>query len=72
MSSNRETDIDLLESQLDQLITICDLLANENALLRERQSSLVAERAKLIEKNELARTQVESIISRLKGMETEA
>ncbi len=72
MGSHRETDFNRLESQLDQLIKICELLANENALLRERQSSLVTERAKLIEKNELARNKVESIIGRLKILETEA
>ena len=72
MSGNHETDIHHLETQLEQLIKLCDHLAQENALLRERQSALVTERAKLIEKNATARNQVESIIARLKGMETEA
>jgi cell division protein ZapB len=35
-----------------------------------RQENLVAERAALIEKTELARTKVEAMITRLKAMES--
>ncbi|MCH8977275.1 MAG: TIGR02449 family protein, partial [Proteobacteria bacterium] len=34
------------------------------------QNNLVTERAELIEKTELARTRIESMISRLRAMET--
>lgn len=54
------------------LIKVCDELKSENNLLRERQASLVVERAKLIEQSELARTKLEAMIERLKLMENDA
>lgn len=71
MATRNESDLNSLETQVDQLIKVCDELKGENALLRERQASLVSERAKLIEKTELARSKVESMITRLKAMEAE-
>jgi len=62
-------DVDTLERQVDELIRACRLLREENASLRARQDILVVERAELIEKTELARSRVESMISRLKSME---
>lgn len=62
-------DLSALESQVDELIQTCDLLTDENRALRDQQSTLVAERASLIEKSELARSRVEAIIARLKAME---
>jgi cell division protein ZapB len=62
-------DIDLLERQVDELIRICDRLRDENASLRASQEHLVAERAELIEKTELARSRVEAMVARLKTME---
>ena len=62
-------DLLALESQVDELIQTCDLLTDENRALRDQQSTLVAERASLIEKSELARSRVEAMIARLKAME---
>jgi cell division protein ZapB len=62
-------DLDTLERQVDELIRTCRQLREENNSLRVRQDHLVAERAELIEKTELARGRVESMISRLKSME---
>jgi cell division protein ZapB len=62
-------DLDTLERQVEELIRTCRQLREENASLRARQEVLVAERAELIEKTELARSRVESMISRLKSME---
>lgn len=59
----------LLEDKIDALIELCEALAVENRALREKQESLTADRAKLIEKNELAKTRVESMINRLKALE---
>ncbi len=59
----------LLEDNIDALIELCEALAVENRALREKQESLTADRAKLIEKNELAKTRVESMINRLKALE---
>ena len=66
------TDIVKLEQRVDELIAICDKLKQENTLLRDRQELLVEERARLIEKAEMARSRVESMLVRLKAMEQEA
>ena len=65
------TDADLksLEHRIDELIHNCQRLKEENRLLLKQQASLVAERAKLKQKNDLARTQTESILTRLKALE---
>jgi cell division protein ZapB len=73
--SNQEKDaIDLdlqkLEARVEELIRTCAGLEEENQALKVSQESLVAERAELIEKTELAKTRVESMISRLKSMES--
>jgi cell division protein ZapB len=62
-------DLDTLERQVEQLIRTCDRLREENASLRASQEHLVAERAELIEKTELARSRVEAMVTRLKAME---
>lgn len=58
-----------LEARLDELIRTCEELTDENRALRDQQSHLMAERAALIEKSELARSRVEAMIARLKAME---
>ena len=58
-----------LEARVDELINAISELSNENRALRDQQSNLMAERAALIEKSELARSRVESMIARLKAME---
>jgi cell division protein ZapB len=63
-------DLRKLEQRVEELIHACSYLKDENKSLRARQDSLVAERAALIEKTELARTRVEAMITRLKSMET--
>ncbi len=62
-------DIEALERQVDELIQICNRLREENTWLRARQVTLSEERALLVENTELARSKVESMISRLKTME---
>ncbi len=64
-----EYNLDTLERQVDELIRVCDKLRDENASLRASQEHLVAERAELIEKNELARSRIEAMVARLKSME---
>jgi cell division protein ZapB len=65
------TDIDLssLELKIDELVRLCDQLARENQALTERHGEWAAERAQLIEKNELAKSKVEAMISRLRSLE---
>ena len=64
-------DTQALEEKIDYLIRICNRLGEENRALRERQSSLIAERATLVEKSELARSRVEAMIARLRAMEVD-
>jgi cell division protein ZapB len=64
-----EQDLHALEVRVEELIRACGHLKAENRSLRAREESLLAERASLIEKNELARTRVEAMISRLKSLE---
>ena len=68
-SSVDRMDLQALETQVDELIQTCEQLTDENRALRDQQSTLVAERASLIEKSELARSRVEAMIARLKAME---
>ncbi len=62
-------DLSSLEARVDELIRAVEELSEENRALRDQQSHLMAERAALIEKSELARSRVESMIARLKAME---
>ena len=66
-----ETDLKMLERRVDELIQRLSAVNSENQSLRESQAALIAERARLIEKTELARTRVEGMITRLKAMEQE-
>jgi cell division protein ZapB len=60
-----------LETKLDQLLQLCECQQKENQQLREKETDWLRERARLIEKNELARTRVEAMITRLKSLEQE-
>ena len=65
-----EIDLKALEVRVEELIKACDFLKQENKTLKVTQENLVAERAALVEKTELARTRIEAMISRLKSLET--
>ena len=71
MDSLEQTDKDLLrlETQLRNLLTQIQKLREENQSLHTRQEALVTERASLVAKNDEARTKVEAMINRLKGLE---
>ena len=63
--------LNTLETKLDRLLQLCEQLTKENRALREKESGWLRERTRLVEKNELARTRVEAMISRLRNLETE-
>jgi cell division protein ZapB len=67
-----EVDIKLLERRVDELIRMVERLKEENRRLRDSHSTLNAERTRLVEKTELARSRVEAIIERLRTMEEES
>jgi len=70
MASNAEIEqLSQLEKQIDELLVLTTVLSKENRALRTQQKNWSTERAKLIEKNELAKSRVESMITRLKALE---
>jgi cell division protein ZapB len=69
-SDGAELDLDQLETRVDDLIRTISQLRNENISLRTRQEDLMSERAALIEKSEQAKSRLESMIGRLKSMES--
>ncbi len=60
-----------LEAKMDRLIQACERLQEENDQLRARANDWQRERVRLVEKNELARSRVEAMITRLKSLESE-
>jgi cell division protein ZapB len=66
-----EQELEQLELKIKTLLHHMNVLKDENRSLHESQSALMAERSRLIEKNESAKNRVEAIITRLKAMEIE-
>jgi len=59
-----------LETHLGDVLEACQRLRLENRSLLQHQTRLIKERARLVEKNETARSKVEQMIIRLKSLET--
>ena len=68
-AANSNVELKHLNNSVDVLLDMIQELKQENTQLRSQQDFLQSERSKLMEKNETARTRVESIINRLKAME---
>jgi cell division protein ZapB len=64
-----ELELKRLEKRLEDLIVTVGQIKEENRALRQRQDTLTAERASLLQKNEQVRGRVEAMIGRLKSME---
>jgi len=58
-----------LEQRIEQLIAVCQRLKKENHSLKSGQRDLAQEHARLVEKTQVARTRIESMIGRLKSLE---
>jgi len=69
MNRSLNEELAALENRVQGLTALCRRLKLENRSLHERQETLSEERARLIEKNEIARGKVEQMIVRLKSME---
>lgn len=61
-----------LSTKIDDLIALCAQLDQENRRLKEEAGQWLKEREQLVEKTELARTKVETMITRLKALEQES
>ncbi|RMG55250.1 MAG: TIGR02449 family protein [Gammaproteobacteria bacterium] len=69
INDTAEQELKKLEFRVSELIQTCERLKEENRVLREHQQQLNEERLNLLRKNEIARTKVEAIVTRLKAME---
>jgi len=72
VQSTQDNDLQALMSRFELLIQRVEQLKRQNALLVAQEKSWREERAHLIEKNEIARRKVESMILRLKALEQDS
>lgn len=70
MNTENENNIEALESKVDELLALSKKLAEENAALKSQMSEIRSNRAHLVEQKEQVRSQVESMIARLRVIET--
>lgn len=64
-----ETTTAALASRIDDLIALCGTVARENQALLGEQAAWRMERAKLIERNELAKNKIDAMIDRLRSLD---
>jgi cell division protein ZapB len=67
--SSVDAELRRLERRVDELVATVGHMKEENRALRQRQDTLMTERANLLQKNEQVRARVEAKIGRLKAME---
>lgn len=58
-----------LEGRVEDLIGTCRQLRKEHHAMKANHEQLTGEHAKLIEKTQIARARIESMIGRLKALE---
>ena len=58
-----------LEAKIDELIQLCDELEKKHARMEADRDTLIHEKTRLLEKNELAKNKVEAMIMRLRALE---
>ena len=66
MGSTEEMGFSALEAKVDELIALCDTLVQENKKLRAEQQAWHANRARVAERNDLAKTKIDAMIERMK------
>lgn len=64
-----EPQLKALAHKIDDLIQLCDQLDRENRVLKTEAANWLQERAQLVEKTEIARSKVDTMITRLKVLE---
>ena len=70
MTKQTQPNIDDLERKVEELLALTRTLSEENKQLKNQLHSMKTDRSGLLEQKEQIRSQVESMISRLKSMET--
>ncbi|ATB65248.1 MULTISPECIES: TIGR02449 family protein [Pseudomonas] len=68
----QENDLQALMGRFELLIERVEQLKRQNALLVAQERTWREERAHLIEKNEIAKRKIESMILRLKALEQDS
>jgi len=63
--------IQQLEVQVDDLLRASRRIREENMLLKSQQAAWLAERTQLVEKTDLARSRIETMVGRLKELDNE-
>jgi len=69
MAEISEDRFDSLNAKVDDLIDLCAEMKRENQALKANESSWQAERKDLLERNQEAKTKLESTLVRLKAMD---
>jgi len=64
-----EMDYKALEFKINQLIDLCRTLDAQNKTLMQEKTTWKAERARIVQQKDEARSKVEAMITRLKAME---
>ena len=59
----------LFSDKVEKLLEYCQKLESDNLALKTQQDEWNGERIKLMQKNDLAKNKIESMISRLKSLE---
>lgn len=62
-----ELDVSELESKVDELIALCERLAEQNKTLREERQSWIDQHDRLVERNERARSKIDATLGHLKS-----
>ncbi|MGV0035234.1 MAG: TIGR02449 family protein [Candidatus Azotimanducaceae bacterium WSBS_2022_MAG_OTU7] len=62
-------DINTLEKRIDELIALCDELESKQEAMQTDRENWMQERARLLEKNAMAKAKIEAMIMRLKSLE---
>ena len=68
----KESDFIALDQKMHNLVVLCRKLTMENQQLRRQEQSWRAEKAKLMKKNDVIRSKLETIIGRLRSLEHES
>ncbi|MBL4638858.1 MAG: TIGR02449 family protein [Gammaproteobacteria bacterium] len=63
--------IQQLEQQVDDLLRASRRIRDENMLLKSQQTAWLTERTQLVEKTDLARSRIDTMVSRLKELDNE-
>jgi cell division protein ZapB len=59
-----------LNEKVDELIGLCTSMKQENQALKDGENTWQSERKQLMDKNKQAKSKLESILDRLKAMDT--